>query len=69
VAKLNPYIRIIRAAEKKVGVRLSPEEVQYLAFDDAIASVAANTLEGVAVDGGAFHVYKHGFKDKGENNG
>lgn len=69
MAKLNPYIRIVRAAKKGVGVRLTPEEVGYMAFDDAIVTVAENTLEGVSVDGGAFHVYKTGFHDKGESNG
>lgn len=38
--KLSPYQRIMRNAEKNVGVSLSPEEVMALANDSAIQQVA-----------------------------
>ena len=39
---LTPHQRIMRAAEKGIGVRLSAEEVLHLAMDDAIAQAAEN---------------------------
>lgn len=62
--KLNPYVRIMQAAERGVGVRLTAEDVYYLAQDDAIVSVATNTLDGTAVDGGGYNVTKRGFEPK-----
>ncbi len=59
----NPYIRIIKAAKRGVGVRLTAEECYYLAQDDSIVQVAARTAEGEESDGGGFVVTKAGFID------
>lgn len=40
--KLTPHQKIIRAAERGVGVRLDAEEVSQLAFDQAILQCAEN---------------------------
>lgn len=40
--KKTPYQRIIRAAHKGVGVRLSPDECRALAMDGAIEQSASN---------------------------
>ncbi|MEZ2132738.1 MULTISPECIES: hypothetical protein [unclassified Sinorhizobium] len=64
MGKFNPYIRIMLAADKGVGVRLSAQEVAYLAQDSAIAKVSDNTMIGLDVDGGGFFVTKSGFEPK-----
>lgn len=38
--KLSPYQRIVRAAKRGTGVRLSPDECWQMHLDDAIATVA-----------------------------
>ena len=38
--KLSPYQRIVRAADRDHGVRISAAEVQAMALDDAIAARA-----------------------------
>ncbi len=43
--KLTPYQRIMRAARRCTGVRLSPDDVQALSMDDAISTVAYNDDE------------------------
>ena len=59
----NPYIRIINAAKRGVGVRLTAEECYYLAQDDSIVQVATRTADGEESDGGGFVVTKSGFVD------
>lgn len=59
----NPYIRIMKAAERGVGVRITAEECRYLAQDDSIVQVAAQTIVGEQCDGGGFVVTKSGFVD------
>lgn len=61
---LSPYIRIMQAAEKGAGVRLSAEDVFYMAQDSSISQVAHNVLNGIEVDGGGFIVAKDGFYPK-----
>lgn len=41
----NPYIAIMIAAQKGVGIRLTPTEVAYLSMDDAISTYAFNCLD------------------------
>lgn len=43
--KLSPHQRIMKAAKAGKGLRLSAEEVQRLAADDAIARVASGDDE------------------------
>lgn len=45
VKALTPYQRIVQAARRRVGVRLSAEEVAKLANDDAILTVAEHDDE------------------------
>lgn len=59
--KLNPYIRIIEAAKRGVGVKLTADEVYWMACDDAISQVAAQTAEGEECEGGAHKVTREGF--------
>ena len=59
----NPYIRIVRAAGRGVGVHLTADECHYLAQDSSIATVAAITDEGGESNGGGFIVTKSGFID------
>jgi len=46
--KLTPWQRIMRAARRRTGLYLSPNEIQDLHMDDAIATRA--TLDDDAVD-------------------
>jgi hypothetical protein len=57
----NPYIRIMKAAKRGVGVRLTAEECHFLSYDSSIATVAALTEDGGESDGGGFVVTKRGF--------
>lgn len=43
----NVYVRILRAANLGVGVRLRPEECRALSSDDAIATAAYTYLQEV----------------------
>lgn len=63
--KLNPYLRIMRAAKRGEGVRLSPQEVYFMSFDSAIAQVAQNILDGEEVGNGFYVATKEGFTEKG----
>ncbi len=45
MGKLTPHQRIMRAAKKGTGIRLSAEEVRLLSADDAIEACAANDDE------------------------
>lgn len=45
---MNPWKRIIRAAERGTGLRLSAEEVWRLSFDDSILRAAEEAEEEVA---------------------
>lgn len=65
--KLNPYIRIMRAAKAGRGVRLSAREVHFLSFDSAIETAAANTSSGLPTVGGGFEVTRSGFADQSED--
>lgn len=49
-AKLSPYERIMRAAYRGRGVRLSSEDVIKLSEDDAIETVALNDATDRGVD-------------------
>jgi hypothetical protein len=62
--RLNPYIRIMRAAKAGKGVRLTAEEVRFMSLDSAIETVAANTEAGDVCDTGSFCVTKHGIRAK-----
>lgn len=42
MSKWTPYQRIMRAAKRGTGVRLSADEVFALSADDAISTCAAN---------------------------
>lgn len=64
MAKLNPYIRIMRAADRGGFVRLTAKEVWYLAQDSAIAAVAAQTEVRQTCENGSYFVTKTGFIDK-----
>jgi len=64
MAKLNPYIRIMRAADRGGTVRLTPKEVLRMSQDSSIAAVAAMTMERETCDGGSFFITKSGFVDK-----
>ncbi|MFJ6322317.1 MULTISPECIES: hypothetical protein [unclassified Rhizobium] len=54
MTRLSPYTRIVLAAKKGVGVRLSPDEVWEMAHDDAIATVAENIRDGSYDEDGKF---------------
>ncbi|UTU08085.1 hypothetical protein CcrC1_gp399 [Caulobacter phage C1] len=41
-AKLSVYERIMKAAEKGVGIRLSAQDCEEMSMDDAIATAAFN---------------------------
>jgi len=41
----DPYVRIMWASKKNVGITLSAEEVHDLSFDDAIATVAYGVFD------------------------
>lgn len=43
--KFTPYQRIVRAARRRVGVRLSPEECAKMSTDTAIRRLADNDDE------------------------
>ncbi|RKD69021.1 hypothetical protein [Rhizobium sp. WW_1] len=64
MAKLNPYIRIMRAADRGGVVRLTAKEVWYLSQDSSIAAVATLTEDLQIADAGGFFVTKTGFIDK-----
>jgi hypothetical protein len=59
--KRNPYIRIIEAAKRGVGVKLTADEVYWMACDDAIVQVATQTDEGDECISGAYKVAREGF--------
>ena len=61
---LNPYIRILKAYEKGVGVRLSPTEVRFMRFDTSIETLAANTSAGDTVSLIGFVIDKHGIREE-----
>ena len=44
MAERDIYLAIMRAAELGCGLRLTPEEVRLLSFDDAISTYAGNKL-------------------------
>jgi hypothetical protein len=46
--KRDPHVAIIEAAKRRRGIRLSAEEVAYLATDDAIVERALNVKLGEA---------------------
>lgn len=48
MSALTPYQKIMRAAKRRTGLRLSPDEVRALSGDDAIATVAMNDDAGEA---------------------
>lgn len=45
MGKLTPHQKIMRAAKRETGLRLTAEEVYDLSRDDAIATCAANDDE------------------------
>lgn len=63
MAKRNPYIRIIEAAKRGVGVRLTAEEVFYLSQDEAIQTAASNILVGDFVGAAHYRATLTGFED------
>jgi hypothetical protein len=62
--KRNPYVRIIEAAKRGVGVKLSAEEVHYLAQDSAIETAAFNSSQGMECGGADYRVTLAGFEEK-----
>lgn len=43
----DPYVRIVWAMKRGVGITLSAQECHDMAFDDAIETVAHNTVHDV----------------------
>jgi hypothetical protein len=61
--KRNPYIRIVEAAKRGIGVRLSADEVYYLAQDGAIETAASNIAAGDFVGAGHYRATFTGFEE------
>lgn len=45
MSKRDPYVAIMVASARGVGLHLTPEECDSLSLDDAIATRAANSLD------------------------
>lgn len=66
MTKVNPYLRIMRAAAKGKGVKLSAEEVWHLSHDSAIATVATNLETGEEMEAGGYRLTPEGFENTDE---